>query len=273
MKNENSKRLIELGGSDYEMADGQPDIRNWDVRNQQGQKIGEVDELIFEPQSRRVRYMVVDLDDNDLDLNERKVLLPIGLAELHRDDDDVILPSVTSQQLNGLPEYHADHLDAEMERNICTALGRDTSNVSLMGTQHQPEFYNHEHFNDTNLYKHRSTIIKNDENSAGMQLNDRSELRGSHMSGSTDDLLDNTTSYDTTREHSRSSMEEPMPVNLGDQNPEWSDRDLESRERTRNLMEGDNLTGDNIRNVQDDLESRNRRGGLSSDNDLRSREL
>src|SRR5438067_805119 len=83
-------RLQELGGSNYEIIDGEPNIKGWDVKNARGEKIGEVDELLFDPQSRSVRYLVVDLDDNELDLesDDRKVLIPIGLAELYRDDVD-----------------------------------------------------------------------------------------------------------------------------------------------------------------------------------------
>lgn len=39
-------RLQKLGGSDYEIADGEPDIRGWEVRDESGKKLGEVDDLI-----------------------------------------------------------------------------------------------------------------------------------------------------------------------------------------------------------------------------------
>jgi len=82
--------LVELGGSDFEIADGEPNIKGWDVENQQGKKIGEVDELLFDPQSLKVRYLVVDLDDNELGVeDDKKVLIPIGIAELHGDNRSV----------------------------------------------------------------------------------------------------------------------------------------------------------------------------------------
>ena len=91
-QNENitdSNRLEELGGSNYEIVDGESNIKGWEVKNAMGKKIGEVDELLFNPQSRSVRYLVVDLDDNELELDEdRKVLIPIGLAELHGEEDE-----------------------------------------------------------------------------------------------------------------------------------------------------------------------------------------
>ncbi len=44
-----SNHLEELSGSDYEIVDGEPDINGWDVIDHNGQKIGEVDELLFDP--------------------------------------------------------------------------------------------------------------------------------------------------------------------------------------------------------------------------------
>src|SRR5688500_10959296 len=110
MENMKHRRLQELDRSDFEIVEGEPDIRGWDVRNSSGQKIGEVEELILDAQNKKVRYMVVDLDDNELDLDERRVLIPIGLAELDKEDDDVLLPSVTVEHLRALPKYEEDKL-------------------------------------------------------------------------------------------------------------------------------------------------------------------
>src|SRR5687767_13202142 len=124
MDNMKHRRLQELDRSDFGIVEGEPDIRGWDVKNSRGQKIGEVEELIVDAQQKKVRYMVVDLDDNELDIDDdRKGLIPIGLAELHRKDDDVIIP-VEAAQLKSIPEYDSDKLDAEVERKICSTLGR-----------------------------------------------------------------------------------------------------------------------------------------------------
>jgi uncharacterized protein (TIGR02271 family) len=161
----NTKRLQELSGSDYEIVDGQPDIRGWDIKNEQGQTIGEVDELIFDTQSRKVRYIVLDTDDNDLNLDDRKVLVPIGLAQLHEKNDDVILPSQTAAQLASLPEYKkGEDITSELEtsvRNAFAGIGTATGVAAgsvLAGTSGKnddDDFYNHEHFNEDNLYKNR----------------------------------------------------------------------------------------------------------------------
>ena len=148
------RRLQELDRSDFEIVGDERDIRGWDVKTADGKKIGEVEELIIDAQQRKVRYMVVDLDDNDIDLEDRKVLVPIGIANLHEKDDDVILPNVDAAQLSALPEYEEDRLDADTERRICSALGRKSTSESSAGDLHS-EFYKHDYYNDDNLYKHR----------------------------------------------------------------------------------------------------------------------
>jgi sporulation protein YlmC with PRC-barrel domain len=154
-KTENS-RLIELDRSDFTIVKGDPDIRNWDVRNTAGRRIGKVDELIIDKMKRKVRYMVVDLGKNDLDLDKRKVMIPIGLAELHRDDDDVILPQVETGQVALLPEYEKGRLNGDVERKICYTLGRKVETQhGTEGMEPDPEFYSHDYYNDDNLYRHR----------------------------------------------------------------------------------------------------------------------
>jgi sporulation protein YlmC with PRC-barrel domain len=185
------RRLQELGESDFEIVDGQPDIRGWDVKNSEGAKIGEVEELILDAQLRKVRYMVVDLDDSDLDIDDdKRVLVPIGLAQLNKDEDDVIVPNITVDQLNSLPEYDEDQLTPDVERTISIIFGRTPtgSNVSA-GTEHDTQFYNHEHFNEENLYRLRLPDSTNSSNPGALnaertlRFNDRMGQSGSEVEG------------------------------------------------------------------------------------------
>jgi sporulation protein YlmC with PRC-barrel domain len=177
MDNMKHRRLQELKRSDFDIVDGEPDIRGWDVKTAEGRKIGEVEELIVDAQKKKVRYLVVELDDDELDIDDdREVLIPIGLAQLHKDDDDVILPNVHAEQLRSLPEYNEDRLDDSVERQICSILGRTgnmsnttsgttgaattgaaklTSGGSAAASEQHDDFYNHDYFNDDNLYKDR----------------------------------------------------------------------------------------------------------------------
>jgi stress response protein YsnF len=151
--NERHTRLQKLGGSDYEIAEGQPDIRGWDVKDDSGRQIGEVEELIFDVQSRKVRYIVLDLDDNELDLDDREVLVPIGIAQLHEEDDDVLLPGITAEQLRALPEYDEDRFDMDSEESVRNVFGGLGAGAIAGGSD--ADFYNHDHFNEDNLYRNR----------------------------------------------------------------------------------------------------------------------
>ena len=147
-----ANRLEALGGSDYEIADGQPNIKGWDVYDIQHKKVGEVEELLFNPPSRRVRYMIVDLKRNEFNLADRKVAVPIGVAELHKHNDEVLLPDVTAVHLTSLPTYEKGHpLTYDKELAIRNAFAVPSPEV-IKGA----DFYEHEHFNQNRFYGSRN---------------------------------------------------------------------------------------------------------------------
>ncbi len=160
MSNESSQ-LKELKASGYEIAEGEPDIRGWDVQNKEGRTIGEVDELLFDEKSCKVRYIIVDIDDDNSKADDRKVLIPIGLAVLHEKDDDVVLPTINSEQLAMLPDYKKGSLDVSTEKSIRTILaGVGVTGVAadtLGSTDDSEDFYAHDHFDENKLYKNRNT--------------------------------------------------------------------------------------------------------------------
>ncbi len=164
MDNNRNTRLQKLSDSDFEISDGQSDIRGWDVKDSGGKRLGEVEELIFDYESRKVRYIVVDTEDNEYDLEEREVLVPIGIAELHESDDDVVLPGITAEQLLALPEYNEDRFSTDDEtntRNVFGGLG--AGGLTAAGTE---DFYSTPHFNEENLYRNRRKNKAGDDNVA-----------------------------------------------------------------------------------------------------------
>lgn len=174
MDNMKHRRLQEMDRSDFEVADQHPDVRGWDVKDNRNQTLGEVEELIVDAQEKKVRYLVVDLKDNEVNLDKRTVLVPIGLAELDKDHDDVVLPTVTAQQIAQLPTYKEDQLFPETEAKICAALGRSsTPGVVYNDEEPEPEFYRHNYFNDDNLYKHRLHLHAASEYENGLRLWER----------------------------------------------------------------------------------------------------
>jgi stress response protein YsnF len=175
-KNINDNRLQELRGSGYEMADGNPDIRGWHVRNLQGQVIGKIEELLFDAQSRKVRYLIVNVEGKALNIVSRKILVPVGLAELHEENDDVIFPNVHRGHLASLPDYKKGKVTAATERAVRNAFINETPivldddmNVAApvvleddTNVDNTEDFYNHEYFDDAKIQSRRKRRLEDE---------------------------------------------------------------------------------------------------------------
>ena len=182
--NTKNDHLVELGGSDYEIVKGESHIKGWDVKNIQGEKIGKVDELLFDPQARKVRYLIVDLDENEFDLDkDKKVLIPIGVADLYdedleadeeksisgdtssdqsvtadsghgtydpKEDGNVVIVPATFEQLAALPAYEKDNVTPEMESTIRSIF--ETGAVAATVGYNRNDFYDHGHFDADKYY-------------------------------------------------------------------------------------------------------------------------
>jgi hypothetical protein len=188
--------LVELGGSDYEIVDGEPNIKGWDVKNELGELIGKVDELLFEQQSRQVRYLVVELNEKlGLD-NYKKVLVPIGIAELYKDghaqdeednidsqdnirdktiadvesgydteeiydpfnDGDIVIVPISLAQMALLPSYEKGNVTPETESSVRDIFsGHGATGLTAgLSSYNRDDFYIHEHFKSDNFYERNS---------------------------------------------------------------------------------------------------------------------
>lgn len=112
-------RLVHLDDmSDLQVADGDPDIRGWDVRTADGEKIGKVKDLIVDTGLMKVRYIEARIDKEVLNAtDDRHVLIPIGSARLDDDEDDVYLSSSIVDPRT-LPPYDRNALSREYEISL-----------------------------------------------------------------------------------------------------------------------------------------------------------
>lgn len=76
-----TERLVALSDLDgWDIAEGEPDIRGWEVRTVSGREIGEIKELLVDPDTREVVLLDVDLSGTD-----EHAQVPIRVAEIDRD--------------------------------------------------------------------------------------------------------------------------------------------------------------------------------------------
>jgi photosynthetic reaction center H subunit len=145
------RQLESLADSDYEIADGNPEIQGWDIKDDSGERVGKVRNLLFNPSSKKVRYIVADLDAT----SARRILIPIGLAELHETDDEVYLPGITAGQLAAAPDYSDDAIADLYEEQVLNTF-RSAPETDALYTYDMEKFYSHPHFDDQRIYHKRN---------------------------------------------------------------------------------------------------------------------
>ena len=149
-------RLEELSKSDFEVADHQPNILGWEVFTSDGDELGEVEDLIFDREARKVRYLVVSLEMDESD-ETRFVLLPIGVISFDEDEDEVIVPERYVSVLPTLPVYKLGTVISPAEELAVRYAFMGAEVAILEGSDiyesHPEDFYTHEHFSDTHFTK------------------------------------------------------------------------------------------------------------------------
>lgn len=143
--------LEQLSDSNFELADGQLNITSWPIVNHLGDEIGEVDDLIYDSSVGRIRYIVA-LIDTDIASEVKMVLIPIGVVELHENEDQVILPKVSTTLLSSLPDYEPDKTISPAEELAIRYAFLGEQSLPHMDAvvyeEHPEDFYNHDHFDD-----------------------------------------------------------------------------------------------------------------------------
>lgn len=136
---------------DYQVADGAPDVRGWDVATRDGRDIGKVKELLVDPAQMRVRYLCVELDDElAAGRDDRRVLIPVGSAQLDDDDDVVFINGMDVAAIGALPGYRGGAPDRDFERDLRTRTG-STRNIE------DDDFYAGSDFDEDRFYGQRHT--------------------------------------------------------------------------------------------------------------------
>lgn len=134
---------------DFQVADGCPDVRGWDVVGPDGRKVGTVHELIADTGAMRVRYLDVQLDHSAAgSQGDRDVLVPIGTARLDENDDRVMIDAATASRIGTLPAYTHGQVTREHENRVLPALGITAAGAGA-------DFYAGKHFDDGQFYAGR----------------------------------------------------------------------------------------------------------------------
>lgn len=147
------RSLDDMG--DYGVAEGDPDIRSWDVFSADGIRVGRVHDLIIDTSAMEVRYMDVELDsDLTQDASERHVLLPIGTAKLSDKVEALTMTNVDAERIAEMPGYDHRPVTRDYERQLrARILGTSEAEIG-----EEPDFYGHDQFDTMRFWGHRAPL-------------------------------------------------------------------------------------------------------------------
>lgn len=168
----------------FRVAAGDPDVHGFRVLAQDGQTIGQIDEVLVDVEAGMVRYLDVELDADLLasggsDELDRHVLIPIGFARLPEAtaaEDVVVLPGLEAAMVVGLPDY--DHGPVTREVEVALLRYLDPG----FGPREDEGFYDNDAFDEDAFYGARRGATAADANRPLTEQDDRpvNEDRGVH---------------------------------------------------------------------------------------------
>ncbi|HEX7090043.1 MAG TPA: PRC-barrel domain-containing protein [Longimicrobiales bacterium] len=121
---------------DFEVADEDPDPRDWEVIASDQRSIGEVKDLVVDTSAMKVRYLDVDVNEEALgaaELRDRHILIPIGYARLDESADQVMVDAISSRDVPALPPFEGLPLRRETEDRLHAAF---TGGAAEEGRRH-----------------------------------------------------------------------------------------------------------------------------------------
>jgi uncharacterized protein (TIGR02271 family) len=121
------------------------DIKNYDVYAEGNEKVGTISDILMDEQTGKFRYFVVD---TGFWIFGKKVLLPVGRADIHYSDKRVSARGLTKQQVESLPNYdELEKIDYDYEeqvRGIYRASSATSGTIQETAPAYDRATYNYE---------------------------------------------------------------------------------------------------------------------------------
>lgn len=153
--------------NEFKVADGEPDVRGWDVLASDHKRIGKVHELLVDTGAMQVRYLDVDLDDEYRGDRDRHILVPIGCARLDDEDDRVFIGGLQSTAVATAPPYEHRGVTRDLELSVrgCFEPGARAEPVTAReksATGGGADFYSSDTYDQVRFFAGRRTGRENE---------------------------------------------------------------------------------------------------------------
>ena len=117
---------------DFEVADGDPDVRGWKVLAADGVVVGQVEHLIVDREAMKVRYLEVELAGRQDPSGD--VLIPIEHVDIDDRNEQLRFRAMGSSEVSALPRHVGFPIDSDYERRLRTCF---TTTAATVGTRRE----------------------------------------------------------------------------------------------------------------------------------------
>ena len=121
---------------DFRFTNDADDIRGATLYGSNDEKLGEIDDVIFDHESGGIRYVIVDTGGW---LHSRRFMIPADRMELRGNKEDEYRVNVSKQQIETFPAYDESHLRDEKRWKEYEEKYRKASGWTEAGVLHQQD--------------------------------------------------------------------------------------------------------------------------------------
>ena len=161
----NEKDLFYLHDlSDYKVADGYSDVRDWEVKDADGRSIGKVEGLLVSKKAERVVYLDVEVDKSVIEAGheifsvpaskgvhefvneegENHIIIPIGMADLDEENKAVYTSQINHSTFAKTKRFATPaDLNRNYEMNVFSTY---TPSFIVDDTNVEDDFYKQKEF-------------------------------------------------------------------------------------------------------------------------------
>lgn len=198
------------------------DIKSFDVYSQGEDKVGSVSDILVDQTTGRFRYLVVD---TGFWVFGKKVLLPVGLANIDYNDRRIYVNGLTKQQVENLPDFdNLDKVDFDYEERVRSAYRPMTATPEMNQTKYDRNTYSYEY--EPSLYNMRDDM--SDRNAQTLKLYEERLIADKQRRKTGEVTIGKHIETETARvavpvEKERVIIERTTPTNAQPVNPEDAD--------------------------------------------------
>lgn len=219
---------------DFEISPNDPDVRGWTLIGLDGERIGEVDELIVDTEAEKVRYLAVEVDRDVARGKDHHILVPIGAARLHKNDDNVLVEGLSRYSVSNYPMFDGETITPEYEYSLRQAMGIDRTAAPAPSSVDIPSPPSDTTVSQARLDQMQAELQARRE-SQQIATNDRNAIQPLTSSVPTSGT-DQKTPFD---QRSREDLEYAIRVALAERDVAIKERDIARAERDILRMERD----------------------------------